>query len=233
MRNFVIIIVGILSAACGAKTDPATGSDSTFSDTTTFIDEKDSTMVATASDAPEIMASLARLMDEHKQNEDSYATLRLSVSGYEYKTDAVWSFDTLMNLVHCYQDWASEGIEGTSDHFFKLERLYAVREENDYDNRKDVAVYHQELGGASFTESESQTDSTLKILDRKFLTDNEQSMKTQLQQIVQLLKDNKSVISSDDPATLHLENNSTDEEMPGTEVTDITIDRKLLEELLK
>ena len=233
MKKFLtIVLIGFTVGACGSRSDSSTTTDSASADRAPFSDEGDS-VVVTPADVPEITASVDRLIEEQEGNSDSYYKLRLSVSGYEYKTDGTWSFDSSLNLVHCSQEWASEGIEGRSTHVFRRERLYAVREENDYDARKDVEIFHLELGGDSYTGSESATDTVFQPLNRKFLIDNEQTMKTQLQQIIQLLKDNRPVISSDDPAELHLENNSDDEEMPGTEITDITVDRALLEELLK
>lgn len=231
MKYFVLLFAGVL-IACSSGKDSDSEVDSTGRDTLMFRDELDS-VAANAGDAPEIRATLERLIADQEQNKRNYRKLRLSVSGYEYKTDGVWSFDSLMSLVHCAQDWASEGMEGTSHYFFRRERLYAVRDENRFDGIKEVDAYHEEMGGVTYVESEAAQDSVVKVLSRKFLSENEQSMRTQFQQILKLLKDNQSYLSSSDPAKLHLENNSTDEEMPGTETTDITVDRKLLEELME
>lgn len=231
MKYLMLALVGLL-LACGPGKDPDTAIDSTGTDTLTFRDELDS-VAANPGDAPEIRASLERLIKEQEQKKRGQPRLRLSVSGYEYKTDGVWSFDSLMNLVHCSQEWASDGIEGTSHYFFRRERLYAVRDENRFDGLKEVDAYHEELGGVTYRGSDGKQDSVLKVLNRKFLAENERSMRTQFQQILKLLKDNQAYLSSSNPAKLHLENNSADEEMPGTETTDITIDQKLLEELMK
>lgn len=230
LHLFFLVFAAML-ASCGSQDSADSGSDSTSRDTP-FTDEKDSVQ-ANAADAPEIRTSLESLIAEHKKKKKNQTTLRLSVSGYEYKTNGVWKFDSLTKLMHCVQEWASEGIEGTSHYFFRRERLYAVYDENRFDGRKEVDIYHEELGGLTYVETKTASDSVVKVLDRKFLADHEQSMRTQFVQILKLLKDNQSYISSGNPAKLHLENDSTDEEMPGTEVTDITVDRKLLEELVE
>lgn len=227
---FFLVFAGML-ASCGSRGSADSAGDSTSRDTP-FTDERDS-VTANAGDAPEIRTSLENLIAEHSKKKKNQSTLRLSVSGYEYKTDGTWKFDSLTKLTHCVQEWASEGIEGTSHYFFRRERLYAVYDENRFDGRKEVDVYHEELGGLTYVESRTASDSVVKILSRKFLADHEQSMRTQFIQIIKLLKDNQSYISSANPAKLHLENDSTDEEMPGTETTDITVDRKLLEELVE
>jgi hypothetical protein len=145
----------------------------------------------------------------------------------------VWSFDSLMNLVHCYQAYASEGMEGNSHHFFRQDKLYAIRDQTGSGEREDISIYHLELGGITYAETESSADTVAKTLDKKFFTDSEQDIKTQLARIVQVLKEHQGSIDDGDPASMHIENESADEEMPGKETTDITIDRKLLDVLLR
>jgi hypothetical protein len=139
----------------------------------------------------------------------------------------------LFNLVHCYQNWSSEGTEGNSHHFFRQERLYAVLDENSFGTGKEINIFHLELGGIKLSESESEADSVAKPLERIFFTDSERDLKTHLAEIVRLLKENSATVSDDDPSTLRLENESSDEEMPGKETTEITVDRKLLEDLTR
>jgi hypothetical protein len=229
--NFLIAAVCLL-LACSPRKETSTDSDSTVVDTTAFVDEADSVYV-TPDEAPDIRTAVDKMIQDQRDRSSSYYTLQLTASGYEYQTQSVWSFDSLLNLVHCFQDWSSDGTEGRSHHFFRQEKLYAVQEENGNPEEKDINVYHQELGGISYSESENAADSIVKPLDKKFFTDAEKDMKAQLAQIVRLLADHKAEISSDQPATLHIENDSKDDELPGKETTDISIDRKLLEELLK
>jgi hypothetical protein len=159
--------------------------------------------------------------------------LRLNASGYEYQTDEVWSFDSLLNLVHCYQNWSSEGTEGSSHHFFRQERLYAILDENSFGSGKEINIFHLELGGVALSETESEIDSLASPLGKKFVADSERDLKTHLAEIVRLLKENDANLSGVDPATLRLENESSDEEMPGKETTQITVDQKLLKDLIK
>jgi hypothetical protein len=222
----------IFFAGCAKKSDVATESDSTSVDTTTFIGDADSTLVVSA-DAPDIRAAVEKLIDEHEARADDLYTLRLSASGYEYQTDEAWSFDSLLNLVHCYQNWSSEGTEGSSHHFFRQERLYAILDENSFGSGKEINIFHLELGGVAVSETESETDSVTNPLERKFVTDSERDLKTHLAEIVRLLKENNAKLSGGDPTTLRLENESADEEMPGKETTEITVDQKLLQDLVK
>jgi hypothetical protein len=227
----IALTLSLLLGCSGRSAEQQDHSDSViaYSDTSRFVDESDSTYI-TGVEAPDIRTSVDNLIAEQNEKSDSYFTLRLSASGYEYRTEEVWSFDSLMNLVHCHQDWSSEGSEGTSDHLFRQEKLYAVRDETGNDSRTDVEIYHAELGGVSLSEP---GDSVAKTLDKKYLATSENDLKSRFAQIVRLLKDNASDIDTGDPATLHIENESSDEELPGKDVTDITVDRKLLEELLR
>jgi hypothetical protein len=229
----VLLCLSLLAGCTSTNTNESAASGDSgvyYSDTSTFV-ESDS-VYATPNDAPEIKSVLDSLIEDHGQNDDSYYTLRLSASGYEYRTEEVWSFDSLMNLVHCYQDWSSEGTEGSSHHFFRQNRLYAVRDENGNDSETEVTIFHAELGGISFSAT-SPSDTVVTVLEKNFLVSSENDLRSQFAQIVKLLKDNAGDISSDDPATLHAENDTADEELPGKETTDITVDRKLLEDLIR
>ena len=168
---------------------------------------------------------------QQQQRRKAYYTIKLNASGYEYRTNQLWTFDSLMNLSYCHQDWSSEGTEGKSDHFFEQEKLYAVQDENGNDQSKDVSMYHKELGGIGFTEP-MPTDTTANPLSRKYFLNSEAEIKQEFSQIIKLLKDNFESISKADPAVLVVETESENEEMPGKEKTEITIDRKLLEALI-
>jgi len=222
----------VFLAGCAKKSSDSIETDSTLVDTTAFIEEADSTF-AVSGDAANIRAAVEKLIDEHEAQSDDLHTLRLNASGYEYQTDEVWSFDSLLNLVHCYQNWSSEGTEGSSHHFFRQERLYAILDENSFGSGKEVNIFHLELGGVALSETESEMDSVATPLGKKFVTDSERDLKTHLAEIVRLLKENDSKLSGTDPATLRLENESSDEEMPGKETTQITVGKKLLKDLIK
>jgi hypothetical protein len=232
MKTVFLILSVCLLLACSPKPEHSPDSDSTALDTTAFVDEADSTYVM-PDEAPDIRTAVDKMIHDQQERSSSYHTLNLTASGYEYQTQEVWSFDSLLNLVHCFQDWSSEGSDGRSHHFFRQEKLYAMEVENTYSGDKDIDIFHQELGGISYHESENIADSVAKPLNKKLFIDAERDMKMQLAQIVKLLADNKEKISSGQPATLHIENNSTDDELPGKEMTEITIDRKLLAELLR
>jgi hypothetical protein len=233
MKTPALIVTGLILFGCGVKNETGAEDDTvSHYDTTAFIDEDDS-VYATPADAPDIRSAVESLIDAQKSRSSRYFTLRLSASGYEYQTDEVWSFDSLMTLVHCYQDWTAEGREGNSHHFFRQDKLYAVKDESGTDSENEISIYHAELGGIAYTEPTNNQDTTFQTLDKKYLASSETDLKTRFAQIVTLLRDNQKNFSTDDPVTLHIENDSADEEMPGKETTEITVDRKLLEKLLK
>jgi hypothetical protein len=232
MKIATVLISAAWLLSCSGKSTISESPDSTGVDTTTFIDESDSLFV-TAADAPDIANAVAQLIREFNNASNSGQTIRLSASGYEYQTDEVWSFDSLSNLSACVQDWSSEGTEGKSYHLFRNEMLYAVRDENFYGDNKEVSVYHRELGGVSFADDGTSPDSTAKPLEKKYFVDTERDLKMRLSEMVSLLRENKQRITKSDPATLLLVNESEDENMPGKETTEITIDQKLLDDLLK
>jgi hypothetical protein len=232
MRLVVPLLITFIVFGCASKPDVASRGDSTSVDTSAFIDEFDSAFV-TSSDASDIRAAVEKLIDEQEERSEDLYTLRLNASGYEYQTDEVWSFDSLFNLVHCYQNWSSEGTEGISHHFFRQERLYAIFDENSFGSGKDINIFHLELGGINQSEPENGPDSVAKPLEKKFFSDSERDLKTHLAEIIRLLKENSGNLSEGDPLTLRLENESSDEEMPGKETTEITVDRTLLDDLIK
>jgi hypothetical protein len=227
-RIIIPIVLFVCLAGCTGNQDSASSEeDSVIRDTSTFIDEPDSTYVA-ETDAPEIVASMERLIDGVEQNAGQF-TLRLSAKGYEYQTEQVWSFDSLRNLTHCYQQWASEGAEGKSHHFFRQESLYAIAEELEGGETKEMKMYHEELGGISFSGDGSASDSTAQPLGRKFFNDSEQELRKELAEIVKLLKENQSDITGEEDAQLTLETEGD----VGKETTEISVDRRLLEDLLR
>jgi hypothetical protein len=229
---YLIIVVSAWLSSCSSRSETTEMSDSTITDTTTFVDQSDSTFVS-PTDAPDIVASVMKLLSDDEIKGEEVYTLKLTASGFEYQTEQVWSFDSLQHLVHCAEQWASEGVEGTSHHLFKRERLYAVHDETVHDGGKEVNVYHKELGGVVISYN-GTADSTANTLEKKYFTDAENDLKRQLGEIVKLLKDNKTKIEDEgDPVTVKVENNHPDEELPGKETTEITVDRKLLDTLLK
>jgi hypothetical protein len=229
MKFLLFLVTVTLLSSCVQKENSATSSDSVSVDTTTFIDESDSTL-ANPSDAPEIYSALTKLVDEQEKTSAKQHSLLLSASGDDYSTEEVWRFDSLHNLVYCYQDWSSEGIDGKTHHFFRQERLYAIQDEHTEKDKKDVRVYHNELGGVSFTLAGSEIQSSsAKPLKKKFLIESEQDLKDRLSEIARLLKTNQKDILKGNPARLKVENESQTPEGRTKETTMITIDRKLLD----
>jgi hypothetical protein len=232
MKTPVIVLV-IIFVGCGVKNERDAERDTlSYNDTTAISDEADS-IYATPADGPEIRSALATLINAQASKPTRHFTLRLSASGYKYRTDEVWTFDSLLTLSHCYQDWHSDGTEGNSHHFFRQERLYAMKEESTTDGEKEISIYHAELGGIRYADFANQKDTVVETLNKKYLTNSENELKTRFAKIVTLLQENQKGLSDGDPATLRIENDSVDEEMPGKEITEITVDRKLLRKLLK
>ncbi len=236
MRAFILFSCMTLALACSSKNETSPDEADSLDVDSVMIEAepKTDTTLATADESESISTAIAELIDAQALQQNGY-TLQLSASGYEYMTEATWSFDSLFNLTACSQRWASEGLEGQSSYFFRVEKLYAYCENDGYDSRNEIKLFHKQLGGISYTESDGVTvDSTLRALDLKTIPQTEADLKKQLQDIVNTLRDNEDKISGDDDAlALHLENEVNYGEETMTETSEISLSKKLLTKLLE
>jgi hypothetical protein len=205
--------------------------DSVYYDTTRVV-EADTTFI-TDSLSQNLESTLSNLINRQQSNASRVATLRVDASGYEFATEGVWSFDSLLNLVHCYQRWSSEGREGNTHYFFRRDNLFAVRDEEGSDNGGYIRLYHVELGGIEQEVTEAgANDSTMRVLDRSYLVQTDQEMKNQFADIVELIKENKPDSRDEETVTITVKRQASEGKESGEEKTEIVADRKLYNKLV-
>jgi len=185
------------------------------------------TSVYAGSQYDELVAAIDSLVEDREAN--VVYTLNLSASGYEYQTESTWGFDSLFNLVHCFENWSSEGQEGRTHSFLLADRLYAFRDETDNGSTKQIDLYHEDLGGIR-----SEDESRLSPLNLDIRRETRDKLRQQLQDILRVLEDNRDEIKrAGDNATLGVESESQTGDVTAKDRTEITVDRRLLDKLLE
>jgi hypothetical protein len=237
MRLLLVCVVLTALLSCNSRNETTEDlSDTLDVDTIIVIPDVDvDTMAASRSDLEPLQLALEELTQSQVDNSGTTYRLELSASGYEYQTDATWFFDSLYNLVGCTQRWASEGMEGNSNHFFKLEKLFAFVKNDAYDTRTDVTLFHREMGGFSYTQNDGlATDSTMRAIDPNVLSQEEADIRKQLKDVVNSLRENEEQIAdSEEGLLLELKNEVKYGEETFSETSQISLDKKLLDKLLE
>ena len=234
MRSFFYCLLFLSFVSCQSKTEvheePALDSLSWDLDTTQKARADTSVFAGSQYD------ELARAIDSliNKKGIDAAYILNLNASGYEYKTESVWEFDSLFNLIRAYQNWASEGQEGKSHVFFLADKVYALRDEQSNGSETQVDLYHEDLGGISYVDNgEPVSDAAVSPLKPETARETRDDLRKQLQSVLRLLRENEKAIRGKDEATLVVESESQNGDVSAKDRTEIKMDRKLLEKLLE
>jgi hypothetical protein len=225
--NFAIIFSLV---ACKEKATVTEVTDSISYDSKPVI--LDDTTIITESMAEEIQLVLRRLSENQAAGFGKRYTLKLVSVGFQYETNATWSFDSVFNLSYCKEFWTSDSAQGVSEYFFRKERIYAASEESVYDSATAIDLYHTDFGGITFTRDASGIiDSTRKPLEQDYVSHTEKDLKIQLREIQTLLKTHKKELKGKEQVILTVEDKAKDAK--AREKTTLTLDHELLRRLVK
>lgn len=229
-KSIVILAVSTLVVACAGrqeKNEVDTTSTFALADSLPFGLEDDSVYVNAAD--PEELDDVVRQMIGSVNIGDPEYSLSVQASGYEFQTEGVWQFDSLKTLRYCFQKWSSEGATGESHHFFRRGRLYALREEHGDDREKRIHLFHRELGGVSIVDPDSSN--AVSSLRKVAVIDSQDQIKSELNELIRMMRDHREEIKPGEAATLTVAAEA-DEDPSTMETLEITVDEKLLKELL-
>jgi hypothetical protein len=237
MRVLLLCLFVAVLASCQSRTDTTDDlSDTLDVDTTILIPDVDiDTTLAARTELEPLQHALEELIHSREENSGSMYRLQLTASGYEYQTNATWYFDSLFLLSGRSQSWASEGSEGKSEHFFKLDKLYAFRDDTESGSSTSVELFHRDLGGLKYEEGDGVSqDSTMTAVEPEVRSREEADLKGQLKEIIKSLRENQDdIVQEDDGVVLQLKNEARYGEETVTETSEITLDKKLLQRLLE
>lgn len=231
MGKFYAFLIAIIFFSCSSKKDTGNETaDSLQHSADTTLDVND-TIFVSASSLEELNPVFEKLRNSLNENEKGYYRLRLNSKGYDYHTDVTWHFDTLFNLVHTLENWSSEGVEGTSEYFYNMEKLYALENKTRQEDETDVYIFHREVGGLSYrSNANNLVKGTEASLDRAVVTETEQTSRKQLGDVIRILRSNQDMVRGREPKVLVIENNAG--KTKEKEKTEISVDGKLMNKLL-
>lgn len=163
--------------------------------------------------------------------ENAVYELNGSYNGYENSSDARYYFDSLMQLTHCTVNWAAEGSEGNYSYYFKGDQLYALREENMYDNYEETVLLHaafSPLYGLMVTNGASDDFSISYLREDDYLMKQSDAVNEYRSLLGRILQLQDSVEEDEGAVTIRVEENlEGGNEFKSTE--EFIIDKKLFD----
>ncbi len=171
---------------------------------------------------------------DHKITEEasSLYSIQLTANGYEYMSDAIWYVDTDFNLRYYEATWQQEGMEGKSKFHLSNDKIACAMEEETTGGGDNVITYACEgMGGCLLTWAEGDENSKTQALDENYMTMKQEEIADYYDNTIDLIRKNKATAKGD-VYRITLKN-VVDVGEEFTEVTEITISKKLYDHILK
>jgi hypothetical protein len=167
------------------------------------------------------------IADQFKDEMSTCLTLSINLSGYEYRSDITWYFDTLFNLRAYYEEWSMEGNSGIRHAYFEAGEIMAIKDEGYEGDSHMLTLAYVNFPGIIQTDGE---EPSTRPLQADYLQTRNEELLRQLRQTLQQIQSENPEINND-LVSIHLENNVDIGEMNVTETTDCTLEKKLYEAL--